>query len=70
MLTLITQQRFFELRFDSANVASTWKRAINFILAKQVHVVKYKKREDKQQRNQAKLYMDQAYTICQRDIMI
>ena len=69
-LTFLTQQRFFELRFDSANIANEWKQAINLTLSKQVKVAKYKKREDIQQRKLAKLNMDQAYIISQRDIMI
>ena len=69
-LTFLTQQRFFELRFDSANIANNWKQAINLTLSKQIKVAKYKKREDTQQRKLAKLNMDQAYIISQRDIMI
>jgi hypothetical protein len=45
MLTIITQQRYFELRFESAHVAQTWKTTIDLTLSKQVKVEKYKKRE-------------------------
>ena len=44
-ITVITQQRFFELRFDSEKEASSWKFAMNLVLSNQVRVDKYKKRE-------------------------
>ena len=68
-LTLLTQQRFFELRFESEHMAAEWRTAINLTLSKAVRVQKYKKRESEQQRNSAKLHMDEAFILCHRDIM-
>lgn len=45
-LTILTQQRFFELRFESENECSKWKTAINLVLSKQIKVQKFKKREN------------------------
>ena len=68
-LTILTQQRFFELRFESEHMAAQWRTAINLTLSKAVKVQKYKKRENEQQRNSAKLHMDEAFILCHRDIM-
>ena len=45
-LTILTQQRFFELKFDNENEADQWRTAINLTLSKQVKVQKFKNRED------------------------
>ena len=58
MLTILTQQRFFELRFESEKIAKDWRDAFNLILSKQVKVEKYSKRENMQQRNEAKIKKD------------
>ena len=44
-LTILTQQRFFELKFETSNEALNWKTAIDLTLSKQIKVKKYKKRE-------------------------
>ena len=46
LITILTQQRFFELRFESENEATEWKTAINLCLSKQIKVQKFKKRDD------------------------
>ena len=37
-LTILTQQRFFELRFESEHMAAQWRTAINLTLSKAVKV--------------------------------
>ena len=68
-LTILTQQRFFELKFESANEAKKWQTAINLVLSKSIKLMKYKKRESEQEYNNAKINMDQAFVLGSRDIM-